>query len=365
MTNYSLAEINKLQVPTWRALKINGISIGEPAADMTVYAKNPIEKNYRGIEISRDMVEGTTEAAPLAIRDVKNYVKDLHSTRLHIRIPEGHVMDEPIILNFKLDRDNALLIDDILISAADESKATIVFRYTSEEDADCFRCGFTALEVGRNADIRLIKTQLLSHNHKNVDATMVNVAEKGHANIILAELGGEKSVSGYSVQLLGEAASADLDSLYMVNRQRELDINYRMAYQGKSTEGHINVKGALLGKAKKTAKSTLDFISGAANAKGHEEETVLTFSPDVINISAPLLLCGEDNVSGQHATSVGRPDADKLFYLMSRGISKEEAEKLIALAAFSPIINSIEPEELREEMITVLQEVMDNAEELC
>lgn len=61
---------------------------------------------------------------------------------------------------------------------------------------------------------------------------------------------------------------------------------------------------------------------------GSESDVCLLLSPDVHSISVPLLLCKEDDVVGNHASSAYQIDKDKLFYLMSRGFSEDGAQLL-------------------------------------
>ena len=63
----------------------------------------------------------------------------------------------------------------------------------------------------------------------------------------------------------------------------------------------------------------------------------------------------EDEVDGHHAVSVGRLDEEKIFYLMSRGLDKSDAERLIVEAAFNPVVEKISDENLRAELSDNLQ----------
>ncbi|SEU32628.1 Iron-regulated ABC transporter permease protein SufD [Lacrimispora sphenoides] len=359
--NHTLERLNKLQVSTWNMLKINDTSVAIDLDGMPAYAGNPLQKNYSGLQISREPAFEVTENPPASLRDIKGYIAAFCNYRLYITIPAGFVAKEPIVLDFHLDGSNAFLSDELFICAEAGSSATIVIRYASDGGANCIHCGYTTLHVNADANIRLIKAQRLAENHTSVDATEVNVDTGAAAHVVLIEGGAEKSVSGCSVQLAGIGASADLDGAYAVNRERALDFNYRIEYKAKNTQGNINVRGALFDKARKTAKSTLDFLPGAAGAKGREEESVMVLGSDTINLSAPLLLCGEDDVEGQHATTTGKIDENKLFYLMSRGIEKREARKLIAMASFNSVLEKIVPDSLREDISLFIQEVLDNA----
>ena len=108
--------------------------------------------------------------------------------------------------------------------------------------------------------------------------------------------------------------------------------------------------GVLTGNADKILRGTIDFRRGAKRGVGHESEDVLLFSPHARNRTAPLILCGEEEVEGQHAASIGRLDEAKLYYLRSRGLNDAQARRLMVDARFAPAIEKIPLEALREEV---------------
>ena len=77
---------------------------------------------------------------------------------------------------------------------------------------------------------------------------------------------------------------------------------------------------------------------------------MLLFSPTARNRTAPLILCGEEEVEGQHAASIGRLDEEKLYYLRSRGLSEAQARRLMVDARFAPALDKIPLEALRTEV---------------
>jgi Fe-S cluster assembly scaffold protein SufB len=117
----------------------------------------------------------------------------------------------------------------------------------------------------------------------------------------------------------------------------------------------MTASGALFGHCEKTYRGTIDFVAGASEAKGAESENTLLFSENSRNRSAPLILCGEENVEGSHAATVGRIDANKLYYLQSRGLSEAEAKRLMVSALMETAMKNI-PEEERERLRGLLGE---------
>ena len=77
------------------------------------------------------------------------------------------------------------------------------------------------------------------------------------------------------------------------------------------------------------------------------------------SIALPMLLCTEEDVEGNHSTASGKVDAKQLFYLMTRGLSYEEAVKLIVKANFQKIIDRINDEELRNVILKEIDKKLD------
>jgi len=161
------------------------------------------------------------------------------------------------------------------------------------------------------------------------------------------EFGSKRAVTNY-ISNLKDGGKSAIYSIYIGNRDRELDLSYYMNHIGRRSISNIEVKGALKDRAKKVFKGTIDFKLGSSKSEGREGESVIIFDKTVKSKAVPLLLCTEDDVKGEHAASSGKIDEDKLFYIMSRGFSKEEAMKLIVEASFNPVIDRIPLEDLRD-----------------
>lgn len=93
-----------------------------------------------------------------------------------------------------------------------------------------------------------------------------------------------------------------------------------------------------------------------------ELEEIVLLSPGCAEPSAPLMLSGEDDVDGHHAVSVGKMNEEKLFYLMSRGLSLREAEKLVIEASFQPALQRIADAALKEQISEYIRRRLANVE---
>lgn len=346
----SFENINQLQVPTWNWLKINSVSLDVAENGLNSYSKEARLTLPPKVRADRFFAEPESAKIPGSMKQNYDFISENYNSSLALTIPEGVLPDSPIIIEYSLDKDNSLLNDYIYIKAEKDSEATVIIKYGGDDCEEAFHCGFTFLEAGENAKVKLIKVQMLPKNALHIDAVAVWSEDRSAAEIILNELGSVRTVASCNILLKGERSSGNLGGIYIGKEQEEMDFSYRIELAAKETEGDITVRGTLADSSKKTLKSTLDFITGASGSKGSEEEIVLTLSDKAINLSAPLLLCGEDDVEGSHATSTGRPDPGKLHYLMCRGFDRMEAQRLLVEASFTPLLSKIEIPEIRQEI---------------
>ena len=188
----------------------------------------------------------------------------------------------------------------------------------------------------------------------------ISVGERGRIEFISADIGSGNYSADVEINLVGDDSVADFNAVYFGDGNRKLDFNYVIHQHGKRTSATMNVRGALTEHCDKIFRGTLDFQRGAKGSTGRELEEVIILSPGTRNRSVPLMLAAEDDVDGHHAVSVGRLDEDKIFYLMSRGLDKADAERLIVEAAFNPVVEKISDDNLRGKLLENLHMRLSN-----
>ena len=211
------------------------------------------------------------------------------------------------------------------------------------------------VDVAEGAEFALTYIQFAPVDVPAASRIHANVARGGLFSCTLVEAGAAHTASELRVTLAGDEARADVWGLYFGDEARKIDLNYVIRQEGRRTDANMQVRGALLDRSVKTFRGTLDFIQGARGSVGKEDEEVMLFSPHVRNRSVPLMLSHEGDVDGHHAVSIGRMDAENLFYLMSRGLDDRAAQQLIVEASFEPVMARIESEELRAEIAGYLE----------
>lgn len=361
-----LKNINNIPVRTWNWLGVNNFSMAHDYPKVIEYNKEALKtKNIENIDFLKidksyylDTMFNSVEIG--VSKEIHEEVVKNYNSGYYILAKENAKIKEPIILDYILDSNDSILLDNNILIAEKNSEMTVIIRYFSEE-GNYFHNGLTRLYAKEGAKINLIKVQLLGEQSIHIDSLGAVEEEGASINYTLVELGALNTVTSCKNYLKGIKSEANIDTIYLGDKERKIDINYVVEHSGKATASNVKVNGVLMDSSSKIFRGTLDFKKGASASKGSEEESTILLSSKVKNKSIPLLLCAEDDVEGQHAASTGKIDDDKLFYLMSRGFSEKEAKKIIIEAAFNPIVQNIPLKELTNEISEFIRGRINNA----
>ena len=262
--------------------------------------------------------------------------------------------NEEIRIIYNFDDENINLINNIVVNATKKCKLYIV--YKSNTNKECFHNGVIKINALENSKIDVVVVNTMNKNSNNFEAYENIIESNASVNYTIIDIGGKNSITNYYSNILGEKAKNDLKTIYLGAENNIKDLNYIAELRGKQSFIDIDVQGALSGNAKKNFKGTIDFKKGCKKAKGNENEFCMLLSEKARSIALPMLLCTESDVEGNHSTASGKVDNQELFYIMSRGLSYNEAVKLIVKARFNKILSRIEDEDLRNEIIEKIEE---------
>ena len=183
--------------------------------------------------------------------------------------------------------------------------------------------------------------------------------ENAKINYTIVDFGGKHSITNYYSNLQGDNCDNQLNTIYLGKENQVFDLNYIGELRGKKSNIDIEVQGTLKDTSKKHFKGTIDFKKGCKKATGNENEACMLLSDTAKSIALPMLLCSEEEVEGNHSSSAGKIGEKELFYIMSRGFELKEAMKLMVRARFNQILEKIENDELREEILQEIDKRLD------
>ncbi len=263
-----------------------------------------------------------------------------------VKSGEAH---EPFRLDFSEAGDS-----EVSFTAEENSSITV---YELHRSNSAVKLSF---DIGKNASVKLV--QLLNPTEKLRHETFANCSKGGRFQIMTIMTGDGNIYSDNRTELEGDSSSINVEVAYLGKNSQTIDYNIAVNHWGKDTHSEINAAGALMDSAKKVFRGTIDFKTGSSDSKGSENETVIMLGDDVVNKTVPLILCSEENVEGSHGATIGELDDDTLFYFESRGIGREEAERIMAYAALKRLIRLSDDKEFAEQAQNALG-IIDTDEE--
>ncbi len=341
-------DFKKTDFPKFKRVKLADTSFNEYADFKNVNIEN-IEQdgvltipNFKYIDSSvlKDKKYGVSEkhvALTETFYNVANYLE----------IEKNKNIEKPIFINMTLDENNRVLLDKTTIVLAEGSSATVVINYVGEVGE---QNGILNIFAEDNSNLDVVVMQDFGSKVRHYFSAVSFIGRDANVEFNKIDIGGNEIVTDYSSYLEQSGSNSNVRSLYFGDNDSKLDMSYNTYHKSKFSTSNVSVNGALKDDARKVFRGNLFFDRGASKSVGREEEFVILLDESVKAHSIPALLCDEDDVIGEHAASAGQIDCNKLFYLMSRGISEEDAKKTIILGSYEEALSSIPNEELRKDV---------------
>ena len=329
--------VNKLPSITWNHLKMNETRVDleenlegyQPKADY-----NPAEISWNGSSGFAPVLHGDLDAVtagvPAGLAETKENAK----------------METPLVLSYDYDKKQKAA-SRLVLHAKEGSLLKVVVVLSGDPEISVLQAEILA---DKNAEIQVFLIDLLGEKSLCMNHLAGLAQDGAKIQVIRLDLGGEKIYSGMNMDLKGFESSFCSETGYHVKPGQVLDMNYVAVHEGKNTEATMEVNGTLEEGAKKIFRGTIDFRQGCAGTKAAENENVMLMGDEMVNQTIPVILCKEEDVEGSHGASIGQLDDKVLFYLGSRGISKEAAQAMIAQARIDAICEKIPVEAVRSQI---------------
>lgn len=285
-------------------------------------------------------------------------ITDLEANK-KVRLTIDSKTKKDVFLNFTIDEENKDLITNIEIVAAESTKSNVYIKYNNEEGVSGFHSSVIKVFANNNSNVNVYIVNLFDLNVENFITIDGEIYDNAKVNYLLVDFGGKHSLTNLYSNLLGANSDNDIKAIYLGKEEQLIDLNYIAELRGEKSNIKIDVQGALKDKAKKHFKGTIDFKTGCKKAVGDENEFCMLLSDTARSLALPMLLCSEEDVEGNHSSAAGKIDEKELFYIMSRGFDRKDAMKLVIRAKFNEIIENINDEKIKQEIIDEMYKRLD------
>jgi Fe-S cluster assembly protein SufD len=234
------------------------------------------------------------------------------------------------------------------VRVGSDAEARLLVAYRSADDARLLMIPRVDVEVGDGGRLRFLSVQSIDHAASMVVHQRATLARDSTSRIGEIGLGGHLGRLDLGVSLVGDGSSSEVVGLYFGEGDQTLDYRMVIDHQGRSTTSDVFLKGAVEDDAQSVFTGLLRIEKDAARTSTFETNRNLVLSENAKAHSVPNLeiLCN-DVICG-HASSVGPLEPEHLYYLRSRGLSLERAERLLIRGFFQEVINRMPIEGLEE-----------------
>lgn len=275
---------------------------------------------------------------------------------LFIYVPRNVVIEHPVQYIVLHDNEEANLFNHIIIVADESSEVTYVENYLSEVTSAKGQLNIISEVIAKdNAKVNYGAVDFLN---KDLVGHVIRRGVASRDAVIdwaLGLMNDGDTIHDNTTYLMGDDSKSNLKIVVVGRGSQKLNFTSQIIQYGKRSEGHILKHGVM----KDSASSIFNGIGyikhGGTKADAQQESRVLMLSEKARGDANPILLIDEDDVTAGHAASVGRVDPMQLFYLMSRGISKQEAERLVIHGFLAPVVNALPIEAVKKQLTEVIE----------
>jgi len=243
----------------------------------------------------------------------------------------------------------------LLIVADNESELNVVANFVSDSESDAVINGAVEVFVGDQARVRIASLHTHGEQTTEVAYRRTVVGRDADLEWIVGDLNFGRTISDNTTHMKGSGSNARIKGITVGSGEERSNITSAIHHHGKATESDLVIRGVMKDQAQTILNGITKIEKGASQANGVQAEKVLMLSKEARGDANPILLIDENDVQAGHAASVGRVDPIQIFYLMSRGLSLREAERLVIFGFVSPVLDTIPFESLREQITHVIE----------
>lgn len=249
---------------------------------------------------------------------------------LFLYVPRGVEINVPIEICHWLHGKNAAVFPHTLIVAEDHAKVTVVEHYRSTAEERGLACGVLDLWVGRGAHVTHVGIQDWSTEALSFQSNATVIGRDATARMLALHAGSNYARTESVSHLREEGGRAEMLSASVPSGTREVDQRTLQIHEKPHTWSDLLYKNALDHKARTVFSGLIRVATGAHFTDAYQKVRNLLLTDEAEANSMPGLEIEADNVRCTHGATSGQISPEELFYLLSRGITKNQAQRLIA-----------------------------------
>lgn len=277
---------------------------------------------------------------------------------LFLYVPKNVVIEEPLeAIFYHNGNSQAHFFKHVLIVADEHSEFSYLERFQTNGDQAKKISGNIVVEVIAKAGAK-VKFSAIDQLGVNITTYMNRrgyVLRDAMVDWAIGVMNDGDVVADFDSDLVGEGAHSEVKAVAISAGRQTQGIDTRVTNKAPHSIGHILQHGVIRERGALTFNGIGHILKGAKGADAQQESRVLMLSDQARGDANPILLIDEHEVTAGHAASVGRVDPEEMYYLMSRGLRKEDAERLVIRGFLGSVLTAIPVKSVQQELVDVIE----------
>jgi Fe-S cluster assembly protein SufD len=272
---------------------------------------------------------------------------------LLVVVPKGVELEKPLYVRISA---TGQTFWRLVVVVEEGARASIIEEYASPApDTEAYSNAVTELFVEPAAKLEYVSLQNLSRETWHFASHHARVERDAELDWVAGGFGSKKGKTRIQNDLSGRGATSRVTGAYFADGTQHLDYDTFQEHIAPDCESDFAFKGALRNEATAVWRGMIRVEKDAQKTNAYQECRNLMLSPTTHAVPIPGLEILANDVRCTHAATVGRVNREDMFYLMSRGLTRQEAERLIVRGFFQEVLDRIELEPVRDAVTAALE----------
>ncbi len=265
-----------------------------------------------------------------------------------LHVPDGVEVDLPLQTLTYLDADGAAVFPHTLIVVGKHASVTFIDRYVSPDLTRAFSNAVTEIVVGDGARVRYASIQDWGAGVTHLGVQRAEVGRDADIRTLAIGFGADLSRAEAETILAQPGGFSEMLGIFFADGEQHFDHRTLQDHVAPNCRSDLLYKGALRDRSRAVYSGWVHVRPDAQKTNAMQTNRNIVLSEDAKADSIPNLEIEANDVRCGHAASVGPVDEEAIFYLQSRGITREDAERLIVSGFFQEVLDRVTIDEVRE-----------------
>ncbi|HMP99173.1 MAG TPA: Fe-S cluster assembly protein SufD [Cyclobacteriaceae bacterium] len=320
-----------------------GLSISTLSAAKTKHAE--IVEKYLG-KISPSITDAFAALNSLAFED-----------GIFIHVAAGNVIAKPIMLQYLNDADTEVLsYPRVLIVVEAGGSLNVIEKYNASGSAAHLTNRVMEISVAEEAKIDLVQIQHDDTDSYQINNTTILQKDKSHVNCATFTLSGKLVRNNLNLILDGENCEGHMYGLYLIKANTLVDNHTSVDHKKANSFSNELYKGLIDDKAKGVFNGKIFVRPDAQKTNAFQANNNILLADTALVNTKPQLEIWADDVKCSHGCTIGQLDEEGLFYLRSRGLSKDKAKAILLMAFIGEVMESVKEESVKNYLQELVSE---------